>query len=401
MQRQIIFALVMLLGLMKPVLSSQMALAQEIFNSQATYTFAGQIEFQANIQTDLPIEEVLVFIRNSGETDTIIGEASIENGQIVYMHDLTQQPLRAFSEIEYWYGIETQDGDIQNSETFTFYYDDNRFDWQQLTDPPFRVHWYMGDISFARSVLDAAQAGLKKSADLLNLTVPDEIDIYVYASGLEMQSTLRLAGLNWVAGHADPDLNIMVVSLPPGPDQILETERQIPHELMHILLYQTTGSDYDGLPVWFNEGLGSINELRPNPDYFIILDSAIRQANLIPISELCESFPTDASSIYLAYAQADSFTRYLQRQFGSHGVLNLLDTYSKGIGCERGTEVALDASLDQLEIQWREELSGGTTEPENAGGDVLPWALLLLIVLGTPALLSIGHLSQSKSPSKE
>jgi hypothetical protein len=390
----------MLLALMKPVINSQTASAQEIIDSQVTYTFAGQIDFQAIIQPDLPIEEILVFIRNSGETDTIIGEASFENGQVVYTHDLTQQPLRAFSEIVYWYGIETQGGDIQNSETYTFYYEDNRFDWQLLSDPPFRVHWYAGDVSFARSVLDAAQAGLNKSIALLNLAVPDEIDIYVYASGLEMQSTLRLAGLNWVAGHADPDLNIMVVSLPPGPDQLLETERQIPHELMHILLYQTIGTGYDGLPVWFNEGLGSINELRPNPDYFIILDSAINQDNLIPISDLCESFPTDASSIYLAYAQADSFTRYLQRQFGTPGLQELLDNYAAGIGCERGTEVALDASLDQLELQWRGELSG-TTEPENAGGDILPWALILLIVLGAPALLSIGHLSRSKRPSGE
>jgi hypothetical protein len=396
MRRQLHFFLILLVILIATVSIPQATSAQKILNSQVTYTFAGQIEFQAQIQSEIPIEEVLVFMRNVGETNTFVGDAVIMQGEATYTHDLTKQPLRAFTEIEYWYAIKTQDNDFQNSEVFTFLYEDNRFDWQILEDIPFRVHWYEGNINFAQSILDAAKAGLDKSMSMLNLTAPDHIDIYVYASGLEMQSTLRLAGLEWIAGHADPDLNVMVVSLPPGPEQRLEIDRQIPHELTHILIYQTIGAGYAHLPVWFKEGLASINELKPNPDYYIILNSAVEKNGLIPIAELCDSFPTDASGIYLAYAQADSFTRYLYQQFGEPGLQALLDNYATGMDCERGAELSLGVTLKQSESKWRADISGRTTT-ESAVDNLLPWAFLLIIVLGMPALLSIGYYSRRKS----
>jgi Peptidase MA superfamily len=398
MYRRIYFYFVLLALQIAALSIPQSASSREIVNSQVSYTFAGQVVFRANIESESPIEEVLVFMRNVGETNTIVGGATIENGEATYTHDLTKQPLRAFSEVEYWYAVKTQDNEIQNSETFTFFYEDNRFNWQVLEDPPFRVHWYEGDIDFAQTVLDAAQAGLKKSMTLLNLKTPEQVDIYVYASGLEMQSTLRLAGLDWVAGHADPDLNVMVVSLPPGPDQRLETERQIPHELAHILMYQTIPEGYVHLPSWFKEGLASINELRPNPDYYIILNNAVEKNSLIPMKELCENFPTDASGIYLAYAQADSFTRYLNHQFGLPGIQGLLNNYSTGLDCERGTELGLGSSLKQLELHWIADISGRTTTA-GAVDNLLPWAFILMVVLGAPALLSIGYISKRKKPT--
>jgi hypothetical protein len=396
MHRRIYFIHGLLALILTLISAPQAAAAQQIENSQVTYTFAGQVILQAEIITDSPIEEVLVFMRNVGETNTLVGDAIVKQGVATYTHDLTELPLRAFSNVEYWYAVKTQDNDLQNSQIFTFFYEDNRFDWQILEDSPFRVHWYEGDIKFAQSVLDAAQSGLDKSKSILNLVTPDQIDIYVYASGLEMQSTFRLAGLDWIAGHADPDLNVMVVSLPPGPDQRLETDRQIPHELTHILMYQTIQTGYDHQPLWFKEGLASINELRPNPDYYIILNSAIEKDGLIPITELCNNFPTDASGIYLAYAQADSFTRYLHRQYGSPGLQALFHNYSTGMDCERGLELALGETLKQSESQWIVDISGMTTT-ESAVNNILPWAFLLIIVLGMPALLSIGYLNRRKS----
>lgn len=397
MYQRIQYILGMLGVLLAALISPKDASAQQIQDNQVSYTFAGQITFQVQIKSESPIEEVLVFMRNVGETNTYIGNAIINQEEAIYTHDLNKEPLRAFSEVEYWYAVKTQDNNLQNSEVYTFFYEDNRFEWQILEDNLFRVHWYDGNIKFAQSVLDAAQAGLDKAMSLLDLAIPDQMDIYVYASGMEMQSTLRLAGLDWIAGHADPDLNVMVVSLAPGPDQRLETDRQIPHELMHILISKTLQAGYDNIPLWFKEGLASINELRSNPDYYIILNSAIEKNSLIPITELCDNFPTDASGIYLAYAEADSFTRFLHQQFGSPGLLALLNNYSTGMDCERGPELALNETLQQLESDWMADISGKTVT-ESAVDNLLPWAFLLFIVLGVPAILSIGYFSRRKSP---
>ena len=106
-----------------------------------------------------------------------------------------------------------------------------------------------------------------------------------------------------MAGHADPDLGVMVVSVPDGPTQRIEMERQIPHELMHVLLYQLIGNKYQ-LPTWFNEGLATISELYPDPDYYTYLMRAKANDSLIPLTNLCASFPLGVEPTWLTPRQA-------------------------------------------------------------------------------------------------
>jgi hypothetical protein len=189
----------------------------------------------------------------------------------------------------------------------------------------------------------------------------------------------------------------MVVSLPKGPEQRLEMERQIPHELMHIMLYQKVGPSYVNLPAWFNEGLSSIAELYPNPDYQVLLESAYEKGTLLPISSLCTSFPRDAAGAYLAYAESASFTRYLHEQYGSLPIDQLVRQYATGLDCERGIEVALGSSISQLERDWRRETLG--EDPWlTALTNLAPWLLLLLAILAVPIVLVIVTLRSKPKP---
>lgn len=176
-------------------------------------------------------------------------------------------------------------------------------------------------------------------------------------------------------------------------------ERQIPHELMHILLYKTLGTDYNNLPAWLNEGLASIAELYPNPDYMTLLDSAQKKGNLLSIQSLCLSFPKDASSAFLAYAEATSFTRYLLQTYGSAGLISLLDTYRKTRGCDQGVEIAFNQSLFQLENQWRQS-EFGEVILTNAADNIIPWLLLLGLVLAVPVVLSLVGIGRKASRQK-
>jgi hypothetical protein len=203
-----------------------------------------------------------------------------------------------------------------------------------------------------------------------------------------MQETLLLAGQNWAAGHADPDLAVMVVALPVGPDQVLLTEERIPHELMHIMLYQSNPKAYEKLPAWFNEGLASISELVPNPDYQVLLETASKKGTLIPIASLCRGFPVDISGAQVAYAEATGFTRYLYRQYGSSSLQTLLGNYADGLECSRGVDVSLKISLAQLDSNWRATIFG-TPPPSPLSGAVWSWFVLLGVVLAIPLILTI------------
>jgi len=383
-----------IVGLAHPVWGAQ---SFQIIPEPVDYTFGGQIKLQAQIYSDILINEVQAFLRSVGDTKTYSGIAVLQGDLILFQHDLTIEPLRAFSDVEYWFRIIPESGDPYLSDTYTFYYEDNRFAWDVISSGQFTVHWYEGDIDFAQSVLNAAEIGLENAGKLLVLPPVRPVDFYVYASGLEMQSTLRLGGLRWIAGHADPDLGVSVVSLPSGPDQLSETYRQVPHELMHLLQYQAVGPVYYSLPVWLKEGLASANESRSNSDYFVILTNAVEQDALIPIASLCQTFPQD-NTVYLAYAQSDSFVRYLYQRSGQVGLQGLVDSYAKGGGCEEASTSVLGLSLTELEQEWRHNALNENVI-ETALQTLLPWAALLLMVLIVPLVLVLTNMRKSHQPA--
>lgn len=381
--------IVIVLFSMSSFASTTVRAQQEDDDIPFQYIFGEYIDFRGELAEDLQIERLLLFIKVEGENQTRSGEANItDGGEYTMRYDLAEQPIRAYSEVTYWLEATLQNDDALEFDKQTFQYVDDRFEWQTRDADEMHVHWYEGDSTFAQSVLDTAKAGLENIQRLLPLELEVDVDIYVYASAKEMRDTLQVSGTNWVGAHTDPDLGVMVVSLPPGPEQRLEMERQIPHELMHILLYQELGPAYKNLPTWLNEGLGSVAELYPNPDYLILLNSAYEQDTLLPINDLCETFPQDASGAFLAYAQATSFTRYLHQEYGSTGLEDLVNQYAEQVSCNRGTQMALGSSLAQLDRSWRNAAFGENMALSSLG-DLLPWIVLLVVILAVPITLTI------------
>ncbi len=373
------------------------------------YIFGRSITFRADLPTNYHVVEArFYFQRPEDTTPNSVLISFGDQGALVYEYDAMRYPLRAFSRVVYWFEVTTNGGEISQSDHKVFYYEDNRFPWQPpLQSGPFHVHWYEGDAAFGQDLMDVAQRGLQQAKNWLPVSDPDEVNIYVYASAQEMRSTNMLAGVNWIAGHADPDLRLIEVSITPGPEQLTEMERQIPHELMHILLYLAVGQGYYKLPSWLNEGLASVNEIYPNPYYHTILSQAAAKNNLLAFSDICKNFPVDASGAYLAYAQAASFTRYLFDQFGAEGLETLLVVYSNSneMDCQDGTTQALGVSLTTLERKWRQSTLG-ETPASPAQGALWPWVTVLGIVLVVPMIMLMtsairrSRRSQSEASSR-
>ncbi len=302
--------------------------------------------------------------------------------------DLKQDPLRAFSMVEYWCQVDLDTGEVLTSTIHTLYYEDNRFDWVQENYSPFSIHHYSDDEVFAKEMQKVAQQGLENIQRYLPLVTPDDVNIYAYANNADMRESLQLSSSSWIGAHADPDLGVMVVSLPNGPDQRLEMERQIPHELFHIMLYHHIGERYVNLPVWLVEGLASIVELYPNPDYAIVLNNAIKGKTILEIQSLCTSFPSDATEAYLAYAQAESFTRYLYEQYGDEAMETLVATYGSGVDCDRGGEMVFGKNIAELQAEWHQNSFEGN-QMETGMRNLVPWILLLMVVIGGPVSIAI------------
>ncbi len=363
----------------------------EVIDPKADFDFGERITFRATIKADPPVDEVLLFFRPEGPYETFSRRVPIDaSGQAVYIHELAGTTLPPFSTVHFWFQLETASGEQQVSSSSSFIYEDDRFDWRVLQDPPFRVHWYTGDAIFAQKVADTAHLGLRKLNEMLSDEAFDlsaalaarGLDIYVYSTISDLQFALAMGGTSWIAGHADPELGVALVSLPPGPEQTLEMERQVPHEIAHIALYTRYGPGYYSLPVWLNEGLASVSELYPNLNYQILLDSAAENKVLIPLEDLCDGFPAGASQVVQAYAESTAFTGYLVQEYGNRNLQALLQAYADGKSCLRGAEEVYAKSLTQLDREWRSAALG-----ENSLVELLPWFAIPLIILA-PLLLA-------------
>ncbi|MEJ5203450.1 MAG: peptidase MA family metallohydrolase, partial [Anaerolineales bacterium] len=207
----------------------------------------------------------------------------------------------------------------------------------------------------------------------------------------DMREALQISQVNWIGAHADPDLNLILISISEGPDQRLQIEGQIPHELMHLILFHTFPDGYNNLPSWLNEGLASYAELYPSPDYFILLQNAAEKDTFIPLGNLCKSFPQEPSQAYLAYAQSAGVVQYIFENYGKDKMMSLLEIYRQGLNCDAGLQTALGVNQDDLFRQWRSE-KFGSAPVHRALGNFLPWALILLIALGVPVMISIRYL---------
>ncbi len=352
----------------------------EIITQQMEYEFGAELSFQIEFSSSSSVESLTLFIQVSG-VSTFVGAVSFtDEGKGYFTYDLSQRPLPAFANVSYYYQFVLTDGGMVDSPPYNFTYLDNRFNWQELIEEPFKIFWYEGEIILAQEVLDAAVEGQEKILELLQQP-PDSqpITIFIYGSEEDLQSSLNSIGQSWVSGHADPARGSVVVALPPAVDQPLEIQRLIPHELTHIYLYRFMGAEYEYLPAWFNEGLASRMEAYSLPEYDLILDRAYSGNDLIPMAHICQAFPVDPDLVLLSYAQADSLVDYLRRQYGLPALQSLIFAYDQGLSCERGVEIALGLTLADLDKEWQQATFGG--------GRIL---LLIYILIAVLLVLIVG-----------
>ena len=398
--RRVITVIFLTLNMIWLVSPTSVYAQPQVIETSVDYVFGESVTFKAIVESEFPIVSGKLFFQASNDTQTILGTPEITQVddttyEFNYTYPISDYPLPAFSSIQYRYIITLKDGDIVQFPWDSFEYQDNRFVWNELKESSFRVFWYEGDIEFAQRVLDTAQEGSNKIQNLLQLTLPTPLKIYVYPDGQTMQKALNPTSENWVAGHADPDLGVIVVSLPQGPDQFLLMEQRVPHELMHIGLFEATNPGYQNLPTWLSEGLASQAELYPNPDYRVMLEYAVMNDSLLPMSNLCKSFPRDVSNALLAYAQSDSFTQYLYSTYGATGLEDLITNYANGLDCNNGARAALGKDLGQLERNWRREILNENVAAK-AFTNFSPWLIFMIIVLVAPLSLALFGLRSSK-----
>jgi hypothetical protein len=372
----------------------------ELENVGTSYRFGEQITFVATIKSSVTIQSVSIIISDELQGITHTEPLKLpSDGRTEFRFDTQQNILRPFTNLKWNYQFTLLDGSIVQSQAFFVRYADNRFNWQTLESGTLRVNWYHGDASFGQAALDAAQSGLGSISQLMTLDLARPVEIFIYANTNDLRGTLVLGGEDWVAGHADPALGVVMVVIEPGAEQGIRMEQRIPHELMHVILYRSVGRGYQNIPAWLREGVATLAEIYPNADYDRVLATASASNALIPLKDLCVSFPSDVGQAFLAYAEARSFTSYVHSTYGSAGLLSLVSSYADGVDCENGTERAFGLSLSALELNWRSSVLGQNAFLSTLQ-NISPYLVLLCLVLIIP-LIGIVSTLRKRGNSNE
>lgn len=363
--------------------------------------FGKSITFTAKITSSSPIQQVSLLFRGVTEEVTRVETLQpAEDGSVAFIYDATQNVFPPFSWIVFWFQATLSNGNTYTSDAIQFQYIDDRFPWRKISQANVTINWYAGDDAFGAAALDAAGAGLLGMRDFIPISLTEPIEVYIYSNVNDLQDTLLLGGRNWSGGHAHADLGVVLVAIPPGTSQFIEMETKIPHELAHVMLYRALGEQYEKQPAWLIEGIASMVEIYPNPDYAHALEIATENDTLIPFTDLSASFPADSGSAFLAYAQSKSFVTYIRDSYGTSGLERLMKAYGEGFNPELGATQALGISLTQADQRWRETVLG-----QNIGGvalrNLLPFLLLLLLVLLVPLWGGIDVLRKRSKQANE
>jgi hypothetical protein len=364
---------------------AQAASRIEVTEVGVTPVFGQQITFAARIQSPIQIVQVSLLFHEAREKITRVETLQLDaDGRTSLVYDVSQNVFPPFSNIVFWYQVTFVDGSVETSSIYSVSYNDDRFPWRDIAAGSVKVHWYDGDDAFAQSALDAAGTGLLQINEIVPVTLDAPVDVYIYSTIDDLQGALRLGGEKWAGGHANPELGLVMVAIAPGDLQSIEMETEIPHELAHVMLYRSLGDGYKNLPAWLIEGLASMTEQYANADYAQALTIASQNNSLIPFLDLCDSFPPDTGRAFLAYAQSQSFARYLRETYGTTGLTTLTRQYADGLDCEVGATRALSVPLNQLDINWRETVLGQNiigVAIRNLSPYVTIMALILLVPL--------------------
>jgi hypothetical protein len=362
--------------------------------TQADYTFGQSMAFSLAITNSPKLTAGNLFISTPQFTNTysVAFDLNANEGERLSLQhtlDLAQVRIQPFTTVTYWWSVQDEAGQLYEVARQTFGYDDDQFQWKFNEQANIQIYWIADGLDLGQVALDVVLESLPGIQSVIQAELPKPLRIYLYPSGNDLRAALRLTGQEWVAGHASPELGVIMLAAENPRTAVVDLRRRLPHEISHLLLYRATQTNYTNLPKWFDEGLATTFETVPNPNYEPALQTALANNTLFPFAQLCERFPDQTNEqIYQAYAQSWSFVSYLQTTHGDKALQEMINAFNDGADCETAVQRAIGLSLEEATEQWLAEIQPeGNTAVFNQN---LIWLVILFGGFALTVLLLVA-----------
>ncbi len=209
-----------------------------------------------------------------------------------------------------------------------------------------------------QKLIEGADAARAQLSERLGRFVLHDVHVRVARTSREML-TLAPDGVpypRYASGVAYPELNLVLLTLvPESTNERLDILESFRHELAHIGLSQAINDQ--AVPRWFNEGFAVFASGESSIPRLQTLWTATLAGTLMPLERLERSFPDDAITASIAYAEAADVVRYLARKEDHHRFDGLIERIGQGNGFEAALSGAYGLDRFALEYEWREDVA--------------------------------------------
>ena len=346
---------VLLLMLFSITLSSALAQGRiTVVTDEYETVFGESITFRVAAESESEITDIRLYYKVGGFPATSRADPEFEPGRTVeakHEWDLVLNYTPPGSEIEYWWKIEDAAGNELKTEPVSFTYEDERYDWRELSSDRIILYWYRGEDDFGQALFDRALEALDQLNHDTGVTVEKAVKIFIYGSHSDLLGALEEGAKEWTGGRAFADQGIVVIGVSPG--NLEWGKRATVHELTHVVIHQVTDTPLGGLPTWLDEGLAMRAEGDLEPVYLAELNEAIESNSLISVRSISSSFSADSDLAGLSYAESYSLVEFILDQYGEEKMIRLIDIFTEGAYYDDALQEALGVDTDGLEDAWR------------------------------------------------
>ena len=262
--------------------------------------------------------------------------------------------------VTYWWKITDASGRVLETDKTTLTYQDQRYQWQTLTQGLVTLYWYKGDSNFASQLMQASQTAVANLNQLSGAELTDPVKLYIYNSAQDLQGALIFAQ-EWTGGVAFSEYDTVAIGIGTSAADLTWGKTTIAHELTHVIIGQVTENPYGGLPTWLNEGLAMVAEGPLNVSFTSVLQQAESQHTLISVRSLASPFSVYGDIAYLAYAESDEITSYLINTYGRDKMLQLLHVFAQGSTYDNALKQVYGFDMDGLNAQWQASIGYSTS----------------------------------------
>ncbi len=346
---------------------SRSALAQEeitVVSNTYESLFAEEILFRLEARSESEIEKIVLLYRIADEEVTNRGYPDFTPAREVateYVMDVQRGEITPFSEIEYFWRIEDDGGNELDTEPVSFLYEDDRFQWESLTQGKVTLYWYDADRAFAQRLLDVALESLARLEEEVGVELEEPVKLVVYQSKADMLGALVPRGEVFEA-------EVITLGTVVSRDTVLlhgthqGVEKTIAHELSHVVVHLATENPYAGIPAWLDEGLAMYNQGELPAANREALERATRENRLISVRSL--TAPTGKpEEINLFYGEVYSVVDFLLKTYGKEKMAEILAVFKEGAAYDDALMKVYGFDQDGLDAQWRESLGLPPREP--------------------------------------